>query len=60
MAYAGHDTGSAEYRAAQRGRAAERPAMRDERCHLHYGKVTSETARALQVTVERRASLSVG
>ena len=34
--------------------------MHDERCYLHYGKVTSETARKLQVTVERRASLSVG
>ena len=27
---------------------------------MHNGKVTSETARKLQVTVERRASLSVG
>ena len=34
--------------------------MHDKRCYLHYGKVTSETARKLQVTVERRASLAVG
>ena len=34
--------------------------MRDERRYLHYGKVISETARKLQVTMERRASLSVG
>ena len=34
--------------------------MHDRRCYLHYEKVTSETARKLQVTVERRASLSVG
>ena len=27
---------------------------------MHYGTVTSETARKLQVTLERRASLSVG
>ena len=34
--------------------------MHDCRCYLHYGKVTSETARKLQVTFEKRASLSVG
>ena len=34
--------------------------MHDERRYSHYGKVTSETAQKLQVTVERHASLSVG
>ena len=34
--------------------------MHDERCYLHYGKVTSEIARKLQMTIKRRASLSLG
>ena len=34
--------------------------VHDYRCCLHYGKVTSETARKVQMTVEGCASLSVG